>query len=74
MNIIKFKTSLKCGGCINAIRPHLNKIDGIQSWDVDLDSPNKTLSVNTEAPSTEDLQNTIIIAFKKAGYSAELIK
>lgn len=73
MNVIKFKTSLKCGGCVNAIRPHLNKIKEIQTWDVDLNAPDKVLSVTTNSEPTSDLQNSIVSSFKDAGYKAELI-
>jgi len=73
MNVIKFKTSLKCGGCVNAIRPYLNKIKGIQSWEVDLNTPDKVLTVTTDSDLTLELQNTIVSSFKDAGYKAELI-
>jgi copper chaperone len=73
MNVIKFKTSLKCGGCVNAIRPHLNKIKGIQSWEVDLNTPDKVLTVTTNSELTLELQNLIASSFKDAGYKAELI-
>lgn len=72
MKVIKFKTSLKCGGCVNAISPHLKKINNIQSWEVDLADPNKVLIVSTETNSISELQMEIQDAFKTAGYKAEL--
>ncbi len=73
MNVIKFKTSLKCGGCVNAIRPHLNKIKEIQHWEVDLDNPDKILLIYTDSEWTKELHNSIISSFKDSGYNAEMI-
>ncbi|MDX9695890.1 MAG: cation transporter [Bacteroidales bacterium] len=73
MKVIKFKTSLKCGGCVNAIRPYLNKISAITSWEVDLSSPERTLIVQTELDSLTSLEDEINTAFKSAGYKSELI-
>lgn len=73
MNVIKFKTSLKCGGCVNAIRPHLNKIKEIQNWEVDLDNPDKILSIYTDSELTRELHNSILSSFKDLGYKAEMI-
>jgi copper chaperone CopZ len=68
MESLKFKTSLKCNGCINAIKPGLEKLEGIESWTVDLASPDKTLTVVAERSSTEDIINAV----KKAGYHISL--
>ncbi|MGE0087956.1 MAG: heavy-metal-associated domain-containing protein [Bacteroidales bacterium] len=73
MKVIKFKTSLKCGGCVNAIRPYLNKISDITTWEIDLSGTEKTLIVHTELDSLTNLQDEITAAFKSAGYTSELI-
>jgi copper chaperone len=64
MESLKFKTSLKCNGCINAIKPGLDKIEDIDSWSVDLDSPDKVLTVLANNASAEK----VIDSVKKAGY------
>lgn len=64
METLKFKTSLKCGGCINAIKPGLESLDLAGKWNVDLESADKTLSV--EAP--EEMAEKILDSVKKAGY------
>ena len=64
MGTLKFKTSLKCGGCINAIKPGLESLDLAGKWNVDLESADKTLSV--EAP--EEMAEKILDSVKKAGY------
>ena len=69
MNTLKFKTTIKCGGCIATVTPFLNKIEGISSWTVDTNSPDKILTVETETVSPEVITNTL----KTAGYHANLI-
>ncbi len=73
MKKLKFKTNLKCNGCVNAIKPHLEKVDGIVSWDVDLKKPNKIIEVTTDTASEEEIQKAIEAAISEAGYTVELI-
>lgn len=65
----KFKTNLKCGGCVAAVKNNLDELENIESWDVDLASPDKILTVKGNANVNE-----IEEAFVKAGYKAELAK
>jgi copper chaperone len=62
----RFKTNIKCGGCIQKIKPYLDDLKEIKSWTVDLDSPDRTLSVEGEV--TEE---KIIRAIHASGYQAE---
>jgi copper chaperone len=64
MEMLRFKTNLKCSGCIAAIEQRLKKIEGIGNWKVDLLSPEKTLEIDT----TQERAGEIIDAVKKAGY------
>ena len=70
MNTLKFKTNVKCGGCIATVTPHLNQIKGIISWNVDTTDPLKIMTIETEGISAE----VIISVMKTAGYQAELIR
>jgi len=69
MNTLKFRTNVKCGGCIATVTPHLNKLKGIVSWNVDTTDPLRILTVETEEISAE----TIVLVLKNAGYQADLI-
>lgn len=69
MNTLKFKTTIKCGGCIATVTPFLNKIEGISNWSVDTNSPDKILTVETESVNPDEITNTL----KNAGYQANLI-
>ncbi|MHC1775421.1 MAG: heavy-metal-associated domain-containing protein [Lentimicrobium sp.] len=67
MKLLKFKTNLKCNGCIAAVKPAIENIDGLKKWEVDLTTPDRILSVETES---ENVAEKITSAFKKAGYEA----
>ena len=69
MNTLKFKTNIKCGNCVAAVTPHLNAVSGIQSWNVDLKDPNRTLTVQTDEASAEVVRKAV----ETAGYKAEAV-
>lgn len=73
MHILKFKTNLKCEGCKNAVRPFLNQIDAINSWDVDLSHNDKILTLEANTISVDEIAAQVKEAFKQAGYMAEKI-
>jgi copper chaperone len=66
---MKFKTNIKCGGCIATVKPHLDKATGIESWDVDIQSPQKVLKIKSSGISSEE----VIAIVKGAGYQIEKI-
>lgn len=68
MNTIKFKTNIKCTGCIAQVSPALNETAGKDNWQVDLESADRILTVNTDLKPEE-----LIDAIKSAGYTAEKI-
>lgn len=68
MNTLKFKTNIKCEGCISAVTPHLDK-EAAGKWNFDLLNPNKILTVESENVSAEKIKE----ALKNAGYQGELI-
>lgn len=70
MKTLKFKTNIKCSGCVAAATPYLNDVAGRDGWEVDLQSPEKTLVVVTEKAVSEA---DVIAAMQKAGYKAEEI-
>jgi len=68
METQKFRTDIKCSGCLSKVTPHLNEIAGENNWEVDLNNPAKTLSV--KGATTEAI---IKEAVQKAGFKAEKI-
>jgi copper chaperone CopZ len=68
METIKFKTNIKCAGCIEKVSASLNEIVGEGNWQVDISNPNKWLTVS----ATVD-EATLKESLKKVGYHAERI-
>lgn len=58
---------------MNAITPYMNEIEGIESWDVDLNSPNKIVEVVTKSASAEEIRQAIEKGISEAGYTVELM-
>lgn len=67
MEALKFKTNIKCSGCVAQVTPALNNTVGENNWNVDIQNPDKILTVST-ANSTKD---EIRQAVEKAGFKAE---
>ena len=65
-----FKTNLRCTGCVNKIKPLLDQLPGVNSWEVDLGSADKILMVKTDMVKPIE----IITAVKNSGYICTLIK
>jgi copper chaperone len=65
METLKFKTNIKCGGCIATITPVLNNDTQIENWAVDLQNADKILTISTEHNAEE-----ISTLLKTAGYDA----
>ncbi|MDO3643463.1 MULTISPECIES: heavy-metal-associated domain-containing protein [Mucilaginibacter] len=70
METLKFKTNIKCGGCIATVTPALDNLEGIAKWEVDTTNPDKILTVKSDNGLTA---NDVISALKINGYNAEEI-
>ena len=68
MKTMKFKTSAKCGGCVAKIDAALEGRLPDGSWNIDLSSPDRILTVEAEVPEEE-----IVTLVKSAGFKAERI-
>lgn len=69
MKTLRFKTNINCSNCLAKVTPFLDRKEGIQSWRVDIDNPNKILTVETELLDAGDIVKTI----KRTGFEAEEI-
>lgn len=66
MEALKFKTNIKCSGCIARVTPHLNETIGEGQWEVDINNPAKILTITGTTTETR-VKETLA----KAGFSAE---
>lgn len=62
-NTRTYRTNLRCAACVAKIKPHLDSLNGVDHWQVDLASPDKTLHVRGDAPT-----NDVGAALAAAGY------
>jgi copper chaperone len=66
MKNLTFKTNIQCSNCLSKVTPKLNEQSGIESWNVDLQDPDRTLTVETESLSAEEIKKVVL----KAGFIA----
>jgi copper chaperone len=69
MKKYQFKTNIQCEGCIEKVTPYLNANNEIRSWSVDIQNPNKILTIETDNLTNEMIKEIV----KNAGYSAQEI-
>ena len=69
MTEIKFKTNINCNHCIGKVTPILNEYPGTNSWNVDLNTEDKILTVSVENPDADK----IVASLADVGYIAEKI-
>jgi copper chaperone CopZ len=68
MKTAKFKTNIKCSGCVATVTPYLDAVAGQQNWQVDIQNPDKVLTVSIDGDEKE-----VIDAVTKAGFKAEQV-
>lgn len=66
---LKFKTNINCSGCVAAVQPHLDAVEGIFEWNVDTSNKDKILTVHSNGINEEQVVKII----KNAGYKIEPI-
>lgn len=67
METLKFKTNIKCSGCIATVTPFLNNIPEISKWEVNTETPEKVLTIEAD---DELNAGTVVETLEKAGYVA----
>lgn len=67
MSILRFKTSINCGGCIKAVTPALNQEAGAGNWQVDTANPDKILTINSDQLTAEQVMRAV----EQAGFKIQ---
>jgi len=65
----RFKTNLQCGNCVSKIKPALDTAEGIESWSVDTENPDKILTVVSSGIGVEEVEGLI----KAKGFKIEVM-
>lgn len=66
---LKFKTNLKCGNCVAKVKPSLDEAAEIVEWSVDLQNPDRVMTVKMDESGDVSIVEKI---FTAAGYKATL--
>jgi copper chaperone len=69
MKTLKFKTNIKCSGCVAKVTPHLDGVEGIEKWEVDVLNPNKVLTVIAHDDKTGQIQKVV----EQSGFKVEVL-
>lgn len=70
MKTLQFKTTLKCSGCVDNIKSEFNNDKNIESWNVDLQTNPKVLTVTGENITAAEIETLL----QQKGYKGELVK
>ena len=70
MKTLKFKTNINCNNCIRSVTPFLNEVDTVDEWKVDIDNPDKILTVELDNGSDKDVVEAVI----KAGFKIQKVE
>lgn len=65
MQTIQVKTNLHCGSCLKKLSPVLQASPQVQHWEVDMNSPDKTLTVKGDITTSQ-----VKALVKQAGFEA----
>jgi copper chaperone CopZ len=61
-----YKTNLRCGGCVDAIKPLLDAEPGVTAWEADVASPDKTVTVHSDTVTPARINELL----HQAGYES----
>ncbi|MEC8141763.1 MAG: heavy-metal-associated domain-containing protein [Bacteroidota bacterium] len=67
MKILTFTSNIACNGCVSKVKPFLDELEGVIKWEVDIENPQKILTVQSSEISADQIQEAVI----KAGYQLE---
>lgn len=62
-----FKTTINCGSCLAKVTPALNRLEGVNKWEVNLQDSRRVLTVEAEGANEED----VVDAVESVGFDAE---
>ena len=67
MEVLVFKTNLRFKKQVTAVASSLDKIEGVQKWNVDLQDCDKVLRIEADNLSPQVIEHTLL----RAGYFCE---
>jgi copper chaperone len=73
MTTLKFKSNIKCTGCLAKVSPLLDAETSIEKWEVDIFTPAKVLTITTEETDVDKITKLVEDTVGKAGFIVEEI-
>ena len=70
MRSLVFKTNINCNNCIRSVTGFLNEVASIENWEVDIENPDKLLTVQGEQVTLEEVVNAV----EEAGFDIEAVE
>lgn len=70
MRSLVFKSNINCMNCLAKVKPALDHEKEIQKWAVDLQSEDRTLTVETDSLSPDQIKNAIL----ETGFLVEFVR
>ena len=67
MEILVFKTNIRNQKQLSVIVPHMNSLQGVQRWNMDMQDRDKILRVQTMDVAPQTIEGVV----RKAGYKCE---
>lgn len=65
----RYRTSIMCNGCIAKVKPILDSAEGVASWSVNLDTPERILTIVPDGVVEEEL----LAQLRGAGFTVDRI-
>ncbi len=59
MKELKFKSNINCTGCLSKVRPVLDNEEKIETWEVNLQSDDRVLTVKTNDMEVKEVQEKL---------------
>ncbi len=69
MSTLRFKTTINCGNCVRSVKAFLEDVPGLEDWAVDIDDPNKVLTVMGDANA-----DMVVEAVEEAGFEISILQ
>ncbi len=70
MQVLQYRTNINCPRCVRSVTGFLNEVEGIGSWEVDTQHPEKILTVRGDKLDPRAVEEAVY----EAGFDMEPLK
>jgi len=62
MEVLQYRTNINCKSCVRSVTGFLTDVESIQSWEVDIDHPDKILTVRGQKLDPQVVEEAVLAA------------